>query len=71
MVFFEILFKYLCLISFDILFGFLAFLLWKYVNDTYFSHLELTLLREENKYLKEQNLKVNGTSTDFWSDNYD
>ena len=32
------------------------------------SQLEINILKEENKYLKEENKKVNGTSADFWKE---
>lgn len=57
----------LILLSFDILLGFLIWTLYKYIDYKYFSTLEITTLREENKYLKQENKKINGTSTDFWS----
>ena len=32
------------------------------------SQLEINVLKEENKYLIEENKKVNGTSADFWKE---
>lgn len=55
---------FLFLVSVD----FLIYTLWKYFDMKYFSQLEINLLKEENKYLKEESKKVNGTSNDFWSD---
>lgn len=54
----------LCLISVD----FVIYNLYKYFNLKYFSRLEINQLKEENKYLKEQNQKLSG-STSFWSKN--
>ena len=59
---------FLFLVSVDIILGFLVYTLWKYFDMKYFSKLEISILKEENKYLKEENKKVNGTSNDFWSD---
>jgi len=58
----------LWLISIDIIIGFLIFMLYKYVDLKYFSNLEIEQLKTENKYLKEENQKIKGTSTNFWSD---
>lgn len=57
-------FGLLCLISID----FVIYNLYKYFNLKYFSRLEITQLKEENIYLKEQNQKLSG-STSFWSKN--
>lgn len=62
-------FGILCLVSIDVILGFLLYLIWKYLDLKYFSTSEITLLKEENKYLKEENKKINGASTNFWSDN--
>ena len=56
-------------ITFNIILGFIGWILYKYIDFKYFSELEIIALKEENKYLKEENKKVNGTSTDFWGDN--
>lgn len=66
MSFGEFLIKFLWLISFDILTGFLIWLLYKYIDYKYFSELEIVTLKEENNYLKKENKKINGTSTKFW-----
>ena len=66
MNFLEFLIKLLGLISFDILFGFIIWILYKYIDYKYFSSLEITILKEENEYLKNENKKINGTSTKFW-----
>lgn len=58
----------LWLISIDIIIGFLIFMLYKYVDLKYFSNFEIEQLKTENKYLKEENQKIKGTSTNFWSD---
>ena len=65
MNFLEFLIKLLGLASFDILVGFLIWVLYKYVDYKYFSTLEITTLRQENDYLKRENRKINGTSTFF------
>ena len=56
----------LWVVSVDILVGFSLFLIWKYLDLKYFSTSEITLLKEENKYLKEENKKVHGSSDEFW-----
>lgn len=58
----------LSIISLDVILGFLIFMLYKYVDMKYFSNLEIEQLKSENKYLKEENNKLYGTSTNFWSD---
>lgn len=63
----KLLVSLLWLISADCLIGFGLFLLWKYLDLKYFSTSEIELLKEENKYLKNENKKVNGTSDDFWN----
>ena len=65
MIFFELLIRFLWLVSFDVLVGFVIWTFYKYVDLKYFSTLEITILKEENKYLKEQNKNFNGTSTFF------
>lgn len=59
-------FGLLCLISIDCILGFITFIFYRYFDLKYFSQLEINMLKEENKYLKDENKKVNG-STDFWS----
>ena len=66
MNFLEFLIKLLGLISFDILSGFIIWIIYKYIDYKYFSSLEITILKEENEYLKKENQKINGTSTKFW-----
>lgn len=58
----------LWLISIDIIIGFIIFIIYKYVDLKYFSSLEIEQLKTENEYLKEENKKIKGTSTNFWSD---
>ena len=58
----------LWVISIDIIIGFILFMIYRYVDSKYFSTLEINILKEENKYLKEENHKLKGTSTNFWSD---
>lgn len=43
----------------------LVFMLYRYIDMKYFSDLEINQLKEENKYLREENQKIKG-STDFW-----
>lgn len=56
----------LSLVSIDIMLGFLIFILYKYVDLKYFSNLEIEQLIEENKYLREENKKVNGSNSFMW-----
>lgn len=64
----EFLLGLLILISVDIILGFIVFIFYKYFDLKYFSDIEVNQLKEENKYLKEENSKLNGTSTVFWDD---
>ena len=64
----EFLISLLWIISIDIIIGFILFMIYKYVDLKYFSNLEIEQLKVENKYLKEENNKLSGTSTNFWSD---
>ena len=68
MNFLEFLVRLLTIISLDILLGFLLWILYKYIDLKYFSTLDITLLKEENEYLKKENKKINGTSTNFWKE---
>ena len=68
MNFLEFLVQLLTIISVDILVGFCIWLLYKYIDLKYFSTLDITLLREENEYLKKENKKLSGTSTNFWNE---
>ncbi len=54
--------------SFDVIMGFVLYVGYTYFDKKYNSSLEITLLKEENNYLKEENKKVNGTSTNFWNE---
>lgn len=67
MTFSEFLINFLWLISVDILVGFTLWIFYKYIDLKYFSKLEIVTLKQENQYLKEENKKINGTSTDFWN----
>lgn len=58
----------LWIISVDTILAFILFMIYRYVDSKYFSNLEIEQLKEENKYLIEENKKINGTSTNFWSD---
>lgn len=62
----EFLIELLFLISFDVIVGFTLFLIYKYMDLKYFSNLEIEKLKEENKYLREENKKINGTNSSFW-----
>lgn len=57
---------FLFIVSIDAILGFIAWILYKYIDLKYFSKFEITVLKEENKLLKEENKKINGTSTNFW-----
>ena len=59
----------LWIVSVDTILAFILFMVYRYVDSKYFSNLEIEQLKEENKYLREENKKINGTSTSFWSDN--
>ncbi len=52
--------------SFDCIMGFVLFVGYQYFNRKYNSDLQITMLEEENRYLKQENKKINGTSTNFW-----
>ena len=64
----KLLINLLWVVSIDIIFGFSLFLIWKYLDLKYFSVSEIELLKEENKYLREENKKVNGSSSEFWKE---
>ena len=66
MNFLSFIFGILCLVSIDTIIGFILYTLWKYFDMKYFSELEITMLKQENEYLKEENKKINGASSDFW-----
>lgn len=68
MTFIEFIFNLLCLVSIDTILGFLVYLLWKYLDLKYFSTSEISILKNEIEYLRQENKKINGTSADFWSD---
>ncbi len=65
----DFIFNLLCLASIDCILGILVYIVWKYFDLKYFSKFEVTLLQNEIEYLKKENKKLNGASTDFWSDN--
>lgn len=65
----DFVFSLLCLASIDCILGILVYIVWKYFDLKYFSKFEVTLLQNELEYLKKENKKLNGASTDFWSDN--
>ncbi len=66
MSFLNFIFGLLCLISIDSILGFSLYLLYKFMDLKYFSSMEITILKQENEYLKNENKKINGTSADFW-----
>lgn len=66
MSFLNFIFGILCLISIDSILGFSLYLLYKFLDLKYFSNMEITILKQENEYLKNENKKINGTSADFW-----
>ena len=63
----EFIIDLLRLTSFDVIFGFILYIGFQYFNRKYNSKLDISVLEEENKFLKEENKKINGASTDFWS----
>lgn len=66
MDFLSFIFGLLCLASIDCILGFIVYTFWKYFDMKYFSELEITTLKNENEYLKQENKKINGASSDFW-----
>lgn len=65
MNFLEFVIELLKIGSFDGIMGFILYVGYKYFDRKYNSNLKITALEEENKYLKQENQKVNG-STSFW-----
>lgn len=64
----EFIYKILSLISIDVIVGFIIYVFYTYFDKKYMSQLEISLLQEENNYLKKENKKVNGTSAYFWKE---
>lgn len=64
----EFIYKILSLISIDVIVGFIVYVFYIYFDKKYMSQLEISLLQEENNYLKKENKKCNGTSADFWKE---
>ena len=64
----EFIYKILCLISIDVIVGFIVYVFYTYFDKKYMSQLEISLLQEEKKKIKKENKKVNGTSADFWKE---
>lgn len=60
-------FGLLLLVSIDVMLGFIIFVFYRYFDLKYFSKLEINILKEENKYLREENQKMQGSSAGFWS----
>lgn len=67
----EFIYNMFAVISCDILCGFGFYICWKYFDLKYFSSSEIEQLKAENKYLKEENKKVSGTSADFYGKDFD
>ena len=65
MNFLEFIIELLKIGSFDVIIGFILYVGYKYFDRKYNSDLKITVLEEENKYLKKENQKVNGY-TSFW-----
>ena len=65
MNFLEFIIELLKISSFDVIMGFILYVGYKYFDRKYNSNLKITMLEEENKYLKNENKKING-STNFW-----
>ena len=63
----EFIIELLRLVSFDFGFGFILYLVWKYIDLKYFSTFDVETLKRENEFLKQENQKINGTST-FWNE---
>lgn len=57
------------LVSIDCFIGFVLYVLYNYFDKKYNSSLEITILKQENEFLKQENQKLNGTSSDFWDKN--
>ena len=66
MNFLEFLIELFWIISIDCILGFVLFVGYQFYKRKYDSKLAISLLEEENRYLKEENRKVDGTSINFW-----
>ena len=64
-MFLDFILSLLWLISFDCLLGFLLYILWKYFDLKYFSTSEIEMLKDQVKYLQEENKKVTGSKDDW------
>ena len=64
----EFFIELLRLISFDCGVGFILYIAWRYIDMKYFSTFTVETLKRENEWLKEENRKINGTSTNFWDE---
>ena len=53
------------LVSIDCFIGFVLYVFYNYFDKKYNSSLEITILKQENEFLKQENQKLNGTSSDF------
>ena len=65
MNFLEFIIELLKIARFDGIMFFILYVGYKYFDRKYNSNLKITMLEEENKYLKKENKKING-STNFW-----
>ena len=63
----EFLIELLKIISLDVGGYFIIYVGYKYIDYKYFSKLDIIGLKEENKFLKEENKKIGGTS-EFWKE---
>lgn len=64
----EFIIELLRLVSLDFGWGFILYLLWRYIDLKHFSTFEISTLKAENRYLKEENQKIHGTSSEFWNE---
>ena len=64
----EFIIELLRLVSFDFGFGFILYLIWKYIDLKYFSTFDVETLKRENALLRSENQKIHGTSTEFWNE---
>lgn len=63
----EFFIELLRLVSCDIGIGFIIYVTWRYIDLKYFSTFDVETLKIENKYLREQNKKINDNPEEFWN----
>ena len=68
MSFLQFIISLLWIISFDVLFGFLLFIVWKYFDLKYFSTTEIEMLKDQVKYLQEENKKCRVVDDSIWKE---